>query len=270
MENKTILITGASSGIGKATAIYFAKKSWKVGATMRNIEEIEDFKKFPNIKYFELDVTDKNSIDVCLKSFIKEFQTIDVIFNNAGYALAGAFEATTDEEIRRQFNTNLFGTMDVTRAILPYFRKQNSGLILNTTSSGGILTFPLYSVYNSSKWALEGFMEALQYEVRQYNITIKNIEPGTVNSEFVNNIKFHSNEDYDTYAQKVQHNTLKSYKAAAPPESVAEIVYKASTDNKDKLRYPATKQAKQAFFFRWLLPLKMFNKMVAKDVEKEI
>jgi NAD(P)-dependent dehydrogenase (short-subunit alcohol dehydrogenase family) len=269
MANKTILITGASTGIGKAAAIYFAQQGWNVAATMRTIDT-NDFEKYPSIAVLKLDVTDKAGIEKAISDTLHKFSKIDVLFNNAGYALAGAFEATTDEQVRKQFETNVFGAMNVTRAILPHFRNKKSGIILNTTSSGGILTFPLYSVYNSTKWALEGFMEALQYEVKAFNIVIKNIEPGTVKSPFVNNISFVSNTDYAKYAQKVQHNTLAGYKNAPTPEVVAKVVFKAATDNRQKLRYPATPQAKLAFRLRWLLPLKIFNNIVASGVEKEI
>ena len=271
MAKKTILITGASTGIGKATAIYFAQQGWNVAATMRGLEakQTTAFEKYPSISVFKLDVTDKESINTAVSDILQKFSGIDVLFNNAGFALAGAFEATTDEQIKKQFETNLFGAMNVTRAILPHFRNKKSGIILNTTSSGGILTFPLYSVYNSTKWALEGFMEALQYELKDFNIKIKNIEPGTVKSEFVSNIAFATNADYDSYAKKVQHNTLAGYKNASTPDVVAKVVYRAATDNRSKLRYPATPQARSAFFMRWLFPLKMFNNIVANGVEKE-
>ncbi|RYE17584.1 MAG: SDR family oxidoreductase, partial [Sphingobacteriaceae bacterium] len=198
MAKRTIMITGTSTGLGKATAIYFAQKGWNVAATMRELatEHTNDFEQYPSIALFKLDVTDSESIKAAIFDILRKFSRIDVLYNNAGYALAGAFEATTDEQVRKQFETNLFGTMNVTRAILPHFRSQRSGIILTTTSSGGILTFPLYSVYNSTKWALEGFMEALQYELKEFNISIKNIEPGTVKSEFVDNISFVSNTDY--------------------------------------------------------------------------
>ena len=269
-DNKTIVITGASSGIGKAAAIYFAQQGWNVAATMRNTDSESDFAAHPSIALFTLDVTDQESIKSALAQILQKFSDIDVLYNNAGYALAGAFEATTDEQVRKQFETNLFGVMNVTRAFLPHFRSRKKGIILNTTSSGGILTFPLYSIYNSSKWALEGFMEALQFEVKSFNIHIKNIEPGTVKSEFTDNISFVSNADYDDYANRVQYNTLAGYKNAPTPDVVAKVVFKAATDNRSKLRYPATSQAKSALFFRWLLPLKVFNKMVSVPVEKEI
>ncbi|WP_419803400.1 SDR family oxidoreductase [Mucilaginibacter sp.] len=269
-DHKTIVITGASSGIGKATAIYFAQQGWNVAATMRSIENVSDFAAHPSIVPFKLDVTNQESIKNAISQILQTFPNIDVLYNNAGYALAGAFEATTDEQVRKQFETNLFGVMNVTRAFLPHFRSKRKGIILNTTSSGGILTFPLYSIYNSSKWALEGFMEALQFELKPFNISIKNIEPGTVKSEFTENISFVSNPDYDSYAKKVQHNTLAGYKNAPTPDVVAKVVFKAATDNRSKLRYPATSQAKSAFFFRWLMPLNVFNKMVSDPVEKEI
>jgi NADP-dependent 3-hydroxy acid dehydrogenase YdfG len=269
-DKKVILITGASSGIGMASAIYFAKQGWDVAATMRNRKSLNDFKYYPNIKSFELDVTSTDSVQNAMEDILKTFVKIDVLFNNAGYALAGPFEAIADEEIRKQFETNLFGVMNVTRAVLPHFRAQKSGIILNTTSSGGSFTFPLYSVYNSTKWALEGFMEALQYELTPFNIVIKNLAPGAVKSEFTKSTSFISNPDYDDYANKVQANMVASYQQAPDADTVAKVAFKAATDRKSRLRYPATMQARMGFFLRWLLPLHMFNKMIAAPLEKNI
>jgi short-subunit dehydrogenase len=266
---KTILITGASSGIGMACALYFAKQGWNVAATMRNLRAIKELECYSNIKLIQLDVTCKESIKAAIEEVLTEFKNIDVLLNNAGYALAGAFEATSETDIRKQFETNLFGVMNVTRVVLPHFRKKRGGIILNTTSSGGIITFPLYSIYNSTKWALEGFMEALQYELKSFNIVIKNLEPAAVRSEFTENISFVSNADYNTYATKVQRNMIASYKNASTADIVAKVAFKAATDNKLKLRYPATSQAKIGFFLRWLLPLNIFNNMIAKPLEKD-
>jgi len=268
-DKKVILITGASSGIGMASAIFFAKQGWNVAATMRNPKSLNEFENYPNIKSFELDVTSVDRVTKALEEVLKIFVKIDVLFNNAGYALAGPFEAISDAEIRKQFETNLFGVMNVTRAVLPHFRAQKSGIILNTTSSGGNFTFPLYSVYNSTKWALEGFMEALQYELTPFHIVIKNLAPGAVKSEFTKSTSFISNPDYDDYANKVQGNMIASYQQAPHPISVAKVAFKAATDNKFKLRYPATIQARIGFFLRWLLPLHIFNKMIAAPLEKD-
>ncbi len=268
-DKKTILITGASSGIGMASAIFFAKQGWNVGATMRNPKSLKEFEGHPDIKLFELDVTSAESVKNALEGVIKTFVKIDVLFNNAGYALAGPFEAISDEDVRKQFETNLFGVMNVTRAVLPHFRAQKSGLILNTTSSGGNFTFPLYSIYNSTKWALEGFMEALQYELTPFNIVIKNLAPGAVKSEFTKSTSFIYNSDYDEYANKVQSNMIASYQKAPGADTVAKAAFKAATDNRSRLRYPATKQARMGFFLRWLLPLSMFNRMIAAPLEKD-
>lgn len=269
-HKKTILITGASSGIGMASAIIFAKNGWNVAATMRNPKSIKEFDTYSNIRLFELDVTSMESVNNALSNVLKIFFKIDVLFNNAGYAAAGPFEAISDKDVRKQFETNLFGVMNVTRAVLPHFREQRSGMILNTTSAGGNFTFPLYSIYNSTKWALEGFMEALQYELKPFNILIKNLAPGSVKSEFTKNIFFASNSDYDAYATKVQQNMVASYKMAPGANAVAKVAFRAATDNKFKLRYPATAQASMGFFLRWLLPLHMFNKMIAAPLEKNI
>jgi len=269
-DKKVILITGASSGIGMASAIFFAKQGWYVAATMRNRKSLNEFEDYPNIKTFELDVTSVDSVSIALEKVLKTFIKIDVLFNNAGYALAGPFEAIADKEVRKQFETNLFGVMNVTRAVLPHFRAQKSGMILNTTSSGGNFTFPLYSIYNSSKWALEGFMEALQYELTPFNIVIKNLAPGSVKSEFTKSTSFISNSDYDNYANKVQSNMIASYQKAPAADTVAKVAFKAATDNRAKLRYPATIQARMGFFLRWLLPLHTFNKMIAAPLEKDI
>jgi NADP-dependent 3-hydroxy acid dehydrogenase YdfG len=269
-EKKVILITGASSGIGKATAIYFANKGWNVAATMRNPNVMVDFEPYANIKLFKLDVVNFENVMTSVNEVLQTYGTIDVLFNNAGYALAGAFEATSDADVRKQFETNVFGVMNVTRAVLPHFRQKKSGIILNTTSSGGIFTFPLYSTYNSTKFALEGFMEALQYELKPFNITVKNIEPASVKSEFTENISFVSSSEYADYSATVQRNMINSYKNAPAADVVAKVAFKAATDNKFKLRYPATTQAKFAFFMRWLLPLKTFNKLMANSMEKDI
>ncbi len=267
---KTILITGASTGMGEATAKLFAANGWNVAATMRDLKQGAELSKIDGIKTYVLDVQNTESIDLAIKSAIADFGTIDVLYNNAGYALAGPFEAFSAADVQKQFDTNVFGVMNVTRAILPHFRAKNSGTILNTTSSGGIITFPLYSLYNSTKWAVEGFMEALQFELKSFNIKIKNIEPGTVKSEFEKNINFTTHPAYDAYAKKVQKNTLDGYKNAPTADVVAKVAFKAANDDNYRLRYAGTQQAGFVFFLRWLLPFKWYNGMITSSMEKEI
>ncbi len=160
-SSKTVLITGASSGIGKATAELFAERGWNVAATMRSPNESDLASKSQAIRLFRLDVTDPSSIETCVSDVIAEFGGIDVVVNNAGYGLVGPFEAQTDAQIRRQFETNLFGVMNVTRAVLPHMRERRAGRIVNVASIAGRMTIPLYSAYCSTKWALEGLGSAL-------------------------------------------------------------------------------------------------------------
>ena len=266
---KTILITGASTGIGKSTAIYFAQQGWNVAATMRNIDKGKDLLQFKNIKLFPLDVMDPSSIDTAIQDATKAFGSIDVLFNNAGYALVGAFEAMSNEQIKKQFDTNVFGVMNVTRAILPHFREKKNGTIINTTSMGGLLTFPLYSVYHGTKWALEGFMESLQFELKQFNIKVKNIEPGAIKTDFYDrSMDYVSNKDYDRYTNVAHPNMLKEGASAPGPEIVAKKVFSAANDTSYKLRYPVGGVGPVLLFIRWLLPLSIFNALVKSQVEK--
>jgi NADP-dependent 3-hydroxy acid dehydrogenase YdfG len=265
---KTILITGASTGIGKETAIYFAKNGWNVSATMRTPKTISEFGQFPNIKVVKLDVLDEESIDSAIQSTIQEFGAIDVVFNNAGYGLVGVFEAMTQEQIRKQFDTNLFGLMNVTRAILPYFRQRREGTIINTSSMGGLITFPLYSAYHGTKWAVEGFSESLQFELKKFNIKVKNIEPGAIKTEFADAIEFVSHPDYDSYAEPTHHNMLKEFKNAPDGKVVAKVVFKAANDTSFRLRYPVGNQSPLLLFLRRLLPNSIFFALIRMVTEK--
>src|SRR4051812_33583886 len=181
---KVILITGASSGIGNETAKLFQTKNWKVSATMRSPEKAEDLQRIADIECFRIDVTDQESIREAIQATLAKFGRIDTVVNNAGYGLAGPFEAATTVQIEKQFQTNVFGLMNVCREILPYFREQKRGIIVNVASMGGRITFPFYSLYHATKWAVEGFSESLQYEIEQFNIRVKIVEPGPIKTEF--------------------------------------------------------------------------------------
>ncbi|MES2654413.1 MAG: SDR family oxidoreductase [Bacteroidota bacterium] len=266
---KTILITGSSTGIGKATAIYFAEKGWNVAATMRNTENGKDLSAYPHVKVLVLDVMNQASIDKAIEETIALFGRIDVLFNNAGYALVGAFEAMSEEQIKKQFDTNVFGVMNVTRAILPYFRNKRSGTIINTTSMGGLFTFPLYSVYHATKWALEGFMESLHYELKPFNIRIKNIEPGAIRTDFYDrSLQLVSMPAYDAYVKTAHSNMLNATASASNAEVVAKEVFKAATDNNFRLRYPVGGGSSLLLFIRKLVPLNIFFALMRWQVEK--
>lgn len=238
---KTVFITGASSGFGKASAKLFQQKGWNVVATMRNPATGTELTGSPNLLLAALDVQDPTSITRSVQQAVDRFGSIDVLVNNAGYGLIGVFESASNEEIRQQFAVNVFGLMDVTRAILPHMRRQKGGTIINISSVGGMVGLPFGSFYNSSKFAVEGFSEALSHEVSPFHITVKIIEPGGVDTNFRNSIRMIKNEipEYDPFAgalvQRYLQTTAHLTKATA--EDVAATIYQAATDNAARLRY---------------------------------
>lgn len=268
--DKVILITGASSGIGKETAKLFQTKNWKVAATMRVPEKAADLQKIADIETFRLDVTDVNSIQTAIREVLNKFGRIDAIVNNAGYGLVGAFEAATTDQIEKQFQTNVFGLMNVCREILPYFREQKKGIIVNVASVGGRVTFPLYSLYHSTKWAVEGFSESLQYEVKQFGIKIKIIEPGPIKTDFYDRSQDLTRKEnltaYDHFIEKVMPNMQKTGADAPDGAVVAEVIYNAVTDDSWKLRYDVN--TKGLLSARKFLPDSLFFKLIKSALIK--
>ncbi len=254
----TILITGASTGIGKATALLFHQQGWNVVATMRSPEKATELNELANVLCLPLDVTEVATIAAAIEAAIERFGAIDVIVNNAGYALIGAFEACELADIRKQFETNVFGLMAVTQAILPHFRQRQQGILVNVASIGGHLAFPLYSPYHATKWAVEGFSESLQYELRQFGIKVKIIEPGPIKTDFYSRSLSVAAKPgltaYDSYIQRLLPQFNQAGDAGSPPEVTAKAIYKAATDGTEKLRYPAGGNAGAILAFRKLLP----------------
>jgi NAD(P)-dependent dehydrogenase (short-subunit alcohol dehydrogenase family) len=258
---KTVFITNASSGIGLATALYFYEHGWNVIANMRNPEKRKTLlheKGLPDL--IHLDVTDGSSIQSALSYTVDKYQKIDVLVNNAGYAVYGPFEASTPEQVKKQFETNIFGLMEMTRAVLPIFRAQQEGLIVNVTSMGGRIGFPLYSIYNSTKWAVEGFSEALQYELRSHNIRVKTIEPGVIKTDFYDRSLDRSenvveNDPYAEILRRAQKSLGEGGMASGSEASVvAKAIFRAATDGSRRLRYPVGSDAQLVNVLRAILP----------------
>lgn len=268
---KTILITGTSSGIGKATVIKFAKCGWNVAATQRTPENEQDFKDLSGVKLFQLDVTDSGSITRAFERALDEFGRIDVVVNNAGYGVDGVFEAMSDEVIQKQFDTNVFGLMRVTREAIKHMRTQGGGTIVQISSMGGKITFPLYSIYHATKFAVEGFTESLHYELTALNIRLKLIEPGLIATEFAGRsrqyIRVEHTNVYDTFIEKFNIAAEKALKDAVTPGLVADEIYKATTDNSNKLRYPVGSPAPLLLKLRKLLSDKLYIQMVKKSYQ---
>ena len=169
---RAILVTGASSGIGRATVRTFSAVGWQVAATMRQPEDGHDLASLSGVRVFPLDVTSTESVEAAVGMAHEAFGRLDAVVNNAGYGVDGVFESMDDELIRHQFETNVFGLMRVTRAVLPLLRRQQGGTLVQVSSMGGRVTFPLYSIYHGTKWAVEGFSESLAFELRPFGIRV--------------------------------------------------------------------------------------------------
>jgi NADP-dependent 3-hydroxy acid dehydrogenase YdfG len=253
---QTILITGASSGIGKETAKYFHSKGWNVIATMRNPESETELTQLNQVLVTKLDVLDLDSIQHAIDLGLKTFGNIDVLLNNAGYGAYGPLESFPRERILRQFNTNVIGLLDVTRAILPHFRKNKKGLIINVSSIGGKMTFPLGSLYHGTKFAVEGISESLRYEIEQIGAKIKIVEPGIIATDFAGRsldlCHDENQKEYQPIVSKIMTTMPTMMKNASPASLVAAVIYKAATDGKSKLRYMAGFDAKVSDFMnKW-------------------
>lgn len=244
--SKTIFITGASSGIGKATAKLFAAEGWHVIATMRTPESETELNQLANLTLLPLDVTDAAQIKATAQQALA-LGPVDVVFNNAGYSLLGPLEATTDEQLVRQMETNFLGTVRVTQAFIPSFRARKSGLFITTSSSAGLMAFPVSSMYDASKWALEGWSESLSYELREFNIGIKNIEPGLVATDAAQRSIFVSHPAYDSLTQKFFAFIGNPENVVSTPDQIAQVVYAAATDGTDTLRYVCGEDVKAMY-----------------------
>lgn len=237
---ETIFITGASSGLGKATAKLFASKGWNVIATMRNPEKETELKQFKNITILPLDVTNAVQIKETVKASLK-LHDIDIVFNNAGYGLSGSLDALTEEQIEKEINTNLTGVIKVTKEFIPHLKQKRGGRFITTTSLAGIVGFPFDSIYNATKWALEGFNESLYYELAPYGIQVKTVAPGVILTDFgIRSLdKAPLSKEYEQVSKDFIHYMMSDTSKLSSAEQIAEVVYEAATDDKDQIRYIA-------------------------------
>jgi len=246
--SKTILITGSSSGIGKATAKLFHEKGWNVVATMRTPNKETELTALDNVLVTRLDVLDSDSITNAVELGIEKFGKIDVLLNNAGYGAYGVLEATPVEKIRRQFDVNVLGLLEVIKATLPHFRKNKNGIVINISSVGGKVTFPLGSLYHGTKFAVEGISEALSFEMEAIGCKVKVVEPGVIKTDFGGRSLDFNNDESLTEYQELVGKLFNSFEPlmsnASEASVVAKVIYEASTDGTDKLRYTAGEDAK--------------------------
>lgn len=265
---KTILITGASSGIGKETSLLFAEKGWNVAAAMRNSADLQLFADHKNITTYLLDVRNKESIKECIRQVIKDSGKIDIIVNNAGLYTINPLELTPDETIDNIIETNVKGVLYTTKAILEHFRENKSGLIINISSIAGRATFPFQTVYHTSKWAVEGFSESLYYELKSIGIKVKVVEPGVVRTNIYNSVL---NTSFEHYPNEYQNSfsggynfLMRNYEKGYSPVVDARTIYKAANSKSSRLRYTSDFSTKFALALHSILPLSVFRKLIRK------
>lgn len=239
--SKTVFITGASSGFGKLTVKKFQSEGWNVVATMRNPKAENELNHLEQVFVAELDVTKPETIAKAVTEAIEKFGKIDVLVNNAGYGTAGTVEAATDDQIRAQMEVNFFGLINVTKAVLPFMRKEKSGTVVNISSIGGRITFPYFSLYHATKFAVEGLTESMQYELNPLGIQLKLVEPGAFKTDFATrSLEVFDTADFPDYTENQNNffgNMSTMVENGGDPVEVAQTIYKASTDGSQQLRY---------------------------------
>ncbi|MBV8325152.1 SDR family oxidoreductase [Chryseobacterium sp.] len=246
----SIFITGASSGLGKATAKLFATKGWTVLAAMRYPEKETELTAFPDIHLLKLDISDPKQI-IGIASEAEKISPVSIVLNNAAYGLMGPFEGTSDEQLAQQINTNFLGTLLVTKAFLPYLRSRRKGTVMTVTSSTANIPYPFVSVYAATKAALETWTEGMSYELNEFGIRIKTILPAYMQTHFGSNAQIVSHPAYqNVFSQYITAMKADSAMKRDTPESIAHRVYEAATDDQQQLHYTAGDLA--AAEYEWL------------------
>lgn len=266
--SKTVLITGASTGFGKLAAKTFQAKGWNVIATMRSPEKEEELTQLDQVLVNRLDVTDMASVKQAIAEGVEQFGKIDVLVNNAGYGAVGAVETASEAEVRRQFEVNVFGLINVTKGVLPQMRAQKDGVIINISSIGGRVTFPYFALYHATKFAVEGLTESMQYELNPLGIRLKLVEPGAFKTDFASrSLNIFDVADYPDYQENVQ-KFFTAMQAmvdqGADAQLVADEIYLAATDASERLRYLVGEDATQMMQARPQMDDVSFKNMIAE------
>lgn len=265
-DNRVVLITGASSGFGKATAEYLSEKGFRVYGTSRTAVNGEGNGSFTMVR---MDVADDNSVNAAVEYVLQKEGRIDVLFNNAGIGISGSIEDTTIDEAKLIFETNFFGVMRVTRAVLPVMRDQKEGYIINTSSIGGVIGLPFQGLYSSTKFAVEGFTEALSKEVRPFGIKVSMVEPGDFRTGFTASRKYVKNSGEGSAYRERFLNAMKIIEHdetnGCLPIEMAKTVYKIISSKNPGLRYKiGFRLQRAAAFLKKIMPERIYERLLIK------
>ncbi|MGC2428420.1 MAG: SDR family oxidoreductase [Nitrososphaeraceae archaeon] len=280
-NNKIAVVTGSSSGIGFETSLLLARNGFSTYATMRNLDksqaiiDLKEKEKLP-LEVLQLDITDELSVKEAIHKIINDQEKIDVLVNNAGYALVGPFEELSIEEFKEQFETNVFGAIRLIQGVLPIMRRQRDGTIVNVSSVAGRVGFPLTSAYVSSKFALEGLSESMAYEIEQFGIKVILIEPGVIRTNFNNNLKIGKMVAIDPKSPYIEltQQRISAFKPrferGSPPFEVAKVILEAIRLEKpaQELRYMVGNDAFKLMEIRNNRSDKEFERLVMESVLK--
>lgn len=272
--NKTVLITGASSGFGLLTAKKFAENDWRVFALSRNnptspdnLELLQLSEIYEKLTIHQLDVTSDTNIASAISSILAEVENIDVLVNNAGFGYLGPVETFEIEEIRQQYDVNLFGYIRMIKAVVPRMREKQSGIIINISSVNGLIPFPLYGIYSSSKFAIETISEVLDFELSPFGIRSVLIEPGVFSTNFSKNVRFANGIDDSVYAGwardfwktaqgRSQGTLVKKY---TNPSKVSDLIFKIANKKNPKLRYKVGLDTHLYTFLKKIVPYSVWR-----------
>jgi short-subunit dehydrogenase len=268
---KTVLVTGASAGIGRATAIYLAQNGYNVYGAARRVEKMNDLKKY-GIKPIVLDVTNDESVTTCVENIFKEAGSIDVLINNAGFGCEGAIEDVTMQDAKYQLEVNVFGAMRLTQLILPKMRQNKYGKIVNISSVGGKIALPLGGWYHASKFAIEALSDAMRMEVKQFDIDVIVIEPGGIKSEWgdialESLVRVSGNTAYKEMVKGAFNSFKQTVSKNSEPIVIARLIKKGIEANKPKTRYVGGSMAKPLLFLRNILSDKMFERIIMSQLK---
>ena len=264
---KTVLITGSSSGIGRATAELFASRGWNVAATVRKSESLIAPTTATNVMKLPLDVSNEAMIAPTLTAILQRFGTIDVLVNNAGYGLFGPLEVITPEQLQAQFQTNVFGVASMMRHVLPIMRRQRSGTIVNISSMAGRMAMPFASAYHATKYAIEGLSESLRFELGLHGIWVKLVEPGHVKTDFVSrSLEWVEGQAYEPQLGNWFTQVIRSDQRAPGCEKVARTIFRAATDNSARLRYPV--HGRFLLLMRSIVPDSLWRSVLASVIKR--